>query len=423
MCCINLLFTPFNMKKYLLLLLVSSLTAVSTFGQTDSDSLKILRLQKEIETLKNFNENLSGSLELTNSALHDLIKDKKVSDETRWLSLRSSIVHSTTIYKKLSDDIINLKSRVTDQDYQGFINSLGSIEGGPLGFSFEEVIIESAKRIGIFETKSKLDRFLEVTNSIIASPIAGGIPFVSQAVFASNSLINVAYSSLMTEKKPDFQKLNKFETELNKYLAYFSALDKANAANQSSNNDRILLLENLQLELLTKLKKEAPKLGFQIPERNSNETIDAYCNRVLSGFSKDNVENYLVRMERTYRNSRGEINYAGLLQQETNLRYYNNHITSVVELGKRFILYYDNFFEIADNYHVKVLEAIDLANTNGIIKGKKTNGQEETPKQVYERINRNLRDKKSARDNGIKDSINISDLKQKIEKVDEFKVI
>ncbi|WP_373520332.1 nitroreductase family protein [Aquiflexum sp.] len=42
--------------------------------------------------------------------------------------------------------------------------------------------------------------------------------------------------------------------------------------------------------------------------------------------------------------------------------------------------------------------------------------------QVYDRINRNLRDKKSALDNGIKNSINISDLKQKIEKVEEFKM-
>jgi hypothetical protein len=327
------------------------------------------------------------------------------------------------IYKKLSDDIINLKSRMTDQDYQGFINSLGSIEGGPLGFSFEEVIMESTKRIGLFESKSKMDRFLEITNSIIASPIASGIPFVSTAVFASNSLMNVAYSSLMTEKKPDYQKLNRFETELNKYLTYFSALDKANAANLSSYNDRIALLENLQLEILSKLKKETPKLGFEVPERNPNETIDAFFNRTLNGFSKEYVEAYLRKVENRYKNTRGEINYANLIQNENDLRYYNNHISSAIDLSKRFILYYDNFFEIADNYHGKIIEAIDLANTNGIIKGRKVNGVEENPSQVYTRINRNLKDKKSLRDNGIKDSINISDLKQKIEKVEEFKIL
>lgn len=402
------------------LLIVLGNTAIA---QTESDSSKILKLEREIDILKSFNENLSGSLEITNMALSDLVKDKIISDETRWLSLKSSIVHSTLIYKKLSDDIINLKSRMTDQDYQGFINSLGSIEGGPLGFSFEEVIMESANKIGLFENKTKMDRFLEVANNVLASPIASGIPFVSQAVFASNSLLNVAYSSLMVEKKPDFNKLNRFETELNKYLTYFSALDRANIANQSSNNDRIVLLENLQLEILSKLKKETPKLGFQVRDRQTNETIDAYFNSILTDFSKDYVESHLKKTENRYRNTRGEINFARLIQNETELRYYNNHIGGVIDLSKRYIMYYDNFFEIADNYQIKVLEALELANSNGIIKGKKVNGVEEDPSLVYARISRNLRDKKSARDNGIKDSINIADLKQKIEKFEEFKVI
>lgn len=410
------------MKKVLATIVLAFTLIHISLSQTESDSLKILRLDKEIQILKSANENLSGSLEITNMALSDLIKDKNISDETRWLTLKYGIIHSTQIYKKLSDDIINLKSRMTDQDYQGFINSLGSLEGGPLGFSFEEVIMESVKRIGIFENKSRVERFMEITNSIIASPIVAGVPFMSQAVLASNSLMNVAYSSLMTEKKPDFVKLNRFETELNKYLTYFSALDKANALNQSSNNDRILLLENLQLELLSKLKKESPKLGHQIPERKEIETIDAYFNRVLNGFSPDYVQGYLNRIENKYKNNRGIINYASLLQQETDLRYYSNHMNSLMDQSKRFIMYYDNFFEIADSYQIRILEAIDLANANGIIKSRKVNGTEESPKQVYERINKNLRDKKSARDNGIKDSINISDLKQKIEKIEEFKM-
>jgi hypothetical protein len=410
------------MNKAILTVILAAAIFQSVYSQTESDSLKILKLEKEIESLKNSNENLTGSLEITNMALGDLIRDKKISDETRWLTLRAGIAHSTQIYKKLSDDIINLKSRMTDQDYQGFINSLGSLEGGPLGFSFEEVIIESVKRIGIFDNKSMVERFLEVTNSVIASPIVAGVPFMSQAVFASSSLMNVAYSTLMTEKKPDFIKLNRFETELNKYLTYFNALDKANSLNQSSNNDRILLLENLQLELLSKLKKESPKLGFQVPDRKDSETIDAYFNRVLNGFSYDYVQGYLNKVENRYKNNRREINYSALLQQETDLRYYSNHTNSLVDLSKRFILYYDNFFEIADNYHIRILEAVDLANSNGIIKGRKVNGTEESPKQVYDRINKNLRDKKSARDNGIKDSINISDLKQKLEKIEEFKM-
>jgi hypothetical protein len=394
---------------------------MQAFAQA-TDSLKIIQLDREIQELKTYRDNMSGSLEVTNMVLNDLIKDKQVSDQTKWVSLRYSLVNSALLYRKLSDDIINLKSRVTDEDYQGFIKSMGSIEGGPLGFSFEEVIKESVNRIGIFESKTKMDRFLEITNSIVASPIASGIPFVSQAVFASNSLLNVAYSSIMTEKKPDYTKITKFENELNRYLVYFSALDKANMANQNSNNDRIVLLENLQLELTSRIKKESVKLEFSLPDRNQNETIDAYSNRILASFTSENIDLYLRKVEQRYGRNGSATNYAQLLQNESDLKYYANHISSVVDLSKRFLLYYDNFFEIADQYHIKVMEALDLANKNGIIKAKKVNGVEQTPQQLYEGIRKSLTDKKIARDNGIKNSINISDLKQQLERAEEYKL-
>lgn len=411
------------MKKALLLVVLVNMTIGISSAQNVADSLRIRQLEKEIEVLKNFNESLSDNLDITKKALNNLINDKNITDETRWISLKSSIIHSTQIYKKLSDDIINLKSRMTDQDYQGFINSLGSIEGGPLGFSLEEVIMDSAKKIGIFETKTKMDRFLEITNSIVSSPLTSGVPFVSQAFFASNSLINVAYSSMLGEKKPDFQKLGKFEGELNKYLVYFSALDKANAINQSSNSDRVVLLENLQLELLAKLKRDSAKLGFSVPDRASNETLDIYFNRVLGRFSNEYVTQYLAQIESKYRNG-GQVNYASLIQNESELKNYSNQVNGTVELAKKFILYYDNFFELADNYHIKVLEALELAHQNNIIQPKKGNNvAPETPLQVYEKITNNLKDKKMTRDNGIKASINIADLRQKIEKVDEFRFL
>lgn len=409
------------MVKKISLLFISFIAMMHAFAQ-NSDSLKIIQLEREIQDLKTYRDNISGSLEVTNLALNDLIKDKQVSDQTKWISLRYSLVNSASLYRKLSDDIINLKSRVTDEDYQGFIKSMGSIEGGPLGFSFEEVIKESVNRIGIFESKTRMDRFLEITNSIVASPIASGIPFVSQAVFASNSLLNVAYSSIMTEKKPDYAKMTKFENELNRYLVYFSALDKANMANQNSNNDRIVLLENLQLELTSRVKKESVKLGFSLPDRNQNETIDAYSNRILASFTSENIDLYLRKVEQRYGRNGSATNYAQLLQNESDLKYYANHISSVVDLSKRFLLYYDNFFEIADQYHIKVMEALDLANKNGIIKAKKVNGVEQTPQQLYEGIRKSLTDKKIARDNGIKNSINISDLKQQLERAEEYKL-
>lgn len=396
---------------------------VLSFGQVATDSTKLANLKKEIESLKMNNETLLNSLEITGKTLNELVRDKKVSDETKWNTIKRNINGSAQLYKVLSDDIINLKSRLADEEYQGYIKSLSSIQEGPLGFSFQEVIIESATSIGIFSKQSKLDRFIDIAKNVMNSPLIASIPFVSNAVTASNSILDIAYGSSMNDKKADLDKLKKFESQLNKYLAYYTTLDKANILNQSSNGDRRVLLENLQLDLLNKLKKDAPRLNLTVPNRKESETMDAYFNRILTTFNYDFSSKHLENLENKYKNDRGEINYSELLQKEFDAKYYNNNIDQLVELSKKYTLYYENFFEVADNYQHRIIEAVDVAKSNGIIEGKKEKGKDLTPAQVYDEIIKNLNEKKTERDNGIRNSINIPELKQKLEMLEEFKLI
>ena len=411
---------PMKSSFFLLLILISPLVG---FAQIETDSSKIVLISKEMESLRNDNEALLNSLDLTNRTLNDLITDKKVSDETKWETIKSNVNSSTQLYKVLSDDIIDLKSRLTDEDYQGYIKSLSSIQEGPLGFSFQDIIIESANKIVLFPTKTQMDRFIDISKNIISSPIIASIPFVSNAVSASSSILNIAYSSSLMDKKSDLGKLKTFEGELNRYISYYTTLDKANVLNQTSNSDRRVLLENLQLDLLAKLKKDAPKLNFMISERKEGETIDSYFNRILGSFNREWSDKYLVELEKKFKNSRGEINYSELLQKEFDVKFYNNNVDGLVEISKKYLLYYDNFFEIANNYQIRIIEAIDLAKENGIIKSKKGNGGDLSPNQVYEGIVKSLQNKKNARDNGIINSINIWELKQQIERVMDYKII
>ena len=410
------------MKPVLILFLVFASSVVG-YSQSMTDSSRIVIITREMELLKTDNETLLNSLDLTNRTLNDLIIDKKMSDETKWQTIRSNINNSTLLYKVLSDDIIDLKSRLTDEDYQGYIKSLSSIQEGPLGFSFQDIIIESANKIVLFPSRTQLDRFIDISKNIISSPIIASVPFVSNAVSASNSILSVAYSATLADKKNDLAKLKTFENELNRYLAYYTTLDKANVLNQTSNSDRRVLLENLQMELLTKLKKDAPRLGYVVPERKSTESVDSYLNRILGEFNREWSDRHLNDLERKYRNNRGEINYSELLQKELDIKYFNNNVTGLVDLSKKYILYYDNIFEIADNYQLRIIEAIDLARSNNIIKAKKTNAGELSSVQVYESILSSLRNKKYARDNGIINSININELKQQVERVMDYKII
>ncbi len=406
-------------KLFFLSLVLSSSIV---FGQK-LDSLKFSKMEKEIIALQKTNETLQNSLKLTTKTLNDLVRDKKVSAKTKWEMISSNIIGSVELYKLLSDDIINLKSRIVDEDYQGFIRLLGSVQGGPLGFSFQKVIIETAQNVNLFSKKSKMDRFITIAKNIINSPIVSSIPFVSGAVSASSSILNIAYSVSMSDKKADLHKLKQFEIKLNNYISYYAALDKANIQNLSSTSDRRVLLENLQIDLINKLKKDALKLKYTAPKRKEKETIDDYFNRILIEFNKDYSENFLKNLENKYKNKNNEIDYSMLLKKELDLKYYNNSINVLVEISKKYILYYDNYFEIAENYQNKIIQAVDLARANGIIRSSKINGIKQKPEQVYNNIIQNLTTKKRQRDNIIRSSINIQELKQKMESVEEFKII
>lgn len=410
------------MKSTLTIILLATTFSNSIVAQ-ESDSTQFKELAAEIESLKDINNYLRENLELTKKALDDVIEDKQLTDETKWEKIKSNANNSAKLYKTLSDDLINLKSRITNNQYENYIKSLSSVQTGPLGFSFDEVIIESVKSNSLFDKKSKLDRFIEITKGIINSPVVASIPFVSEAVSVSNSILDVAYSTSMNNKKIDLENLKKFEFEINKYISYYTKIDEANITNQNSNNDRKVLIENLQFELIENVKKEAVRLNIIISDQKPNEDIDDYSNRIFAEeFYRELIENYLVGIENKYQTD-DQIDYSELLLKEWSIKDYNNRLNLLVKLSEEFIVYYDNFFELADNYQTKLIEAIEVAKTNGIIEGKKLDNQWLTSEEVYKEIIADLGEKKSDRDKDIKSSIHISELKSLIETIENFTLI
>ena len=138
--------------SFLFLILFGLTTTIN--AQIYSDSL-IVNIQNNLVKLQNENENLKGRIELQSVSLNDISKNQSLTDRTKWEKIRTNLVKSAEVYKILSDDIIDLKSQVINQDYQGYIKKLSSVEKGPLGFSFEEVILKTAQNKAIFDKKEK----------------------------------------------------------------------------------------------------------------------------------------------------------------------------------------------------------------------------------------------------------------------------
>ncbi|MEY4540281.1 MAG: hypothetical protein RLZZ306_2038, partial [Bacteroidota bacterium] len=383
-----------------------------------SDSL-IINIQGSLGKLHSENENLKSRLEIQGRSLTDISKNQSLTDRTKWEKIRTNLVKSAEVYKILSDDIIDLKSQVLNQDYQGYIKKLSSVEKGPLGFSFEDVILKTAQSKAIFSKKEKNERFMSVLKSLKDSPIVGLIPYASQAVNLSTAAVNVAYASGMQDKKVNFDKIKEFEKELQRYTGFYNMLDKANLMNTNSSGQTVTMLEALQLDVLEKFKKDAQKIGYNPREIRNEEPLDDYFNYMISEFSTDFMKKRISEIESKYTQKDGRTNLGEMLQMELDVRHVNNNLDYVQSLCNRFIAVHDQYFDFENRYFEQVKQAINVAKANNIIEGV----GEKPAQMVYEDLMKDLGAKKKKKDSAIKSSINIKELKDKIDSVDIYKIL
>ena len=406
------------MKKIFVIFLFLFSISLSSFSQIYSDSL-IINIQGTLGKLQSENENLKSRLEIQSHSLTDISKNQSLSDRTKWEKIKTNLVKSSEVYKILSDDIIDLKSQVINQDYQGYIKKLSSVEKGPLGFSFEDVILKTAQNKAIFSKKQKNERFMGVLKSLKDSPIVGLIPYASQAVNLSTAAVNVAYAAGMQDKKVNFDKIKDFEKELQRYTGFYNMLDKANLLNTNSSGQTVTMLEALQLDLLEKFKKDAQKIGYNPREMRGDEALDDYFNYMIGEFSTDFMKKRINEIESKYTTKDGKTNLGEMLQMELDVRHVNNNLDYVQSLCNRFIGIHDQYFDFENRYFDQVKQAINVAKANNIIEGV----GEKPAQMVYEDLMKDLGAKKKKKDAAIKSSINIKELKDKIDSVDIYKIL
>ena len=406
------------MKNLFILILFYFISSSTVFSQVYSDSL-IINIQGSLGKLQSENENLKSRLEIQGRSLTDISKNQSLTDRTKWEKIKTNLVKSAEVYKILSDDIIDLKSQVLNQDYQGYIKKLSSVEKGPLGFSFEDVILKTAQSKAIFSKKEKNDRFMTVLKSLKDSPIVGLIPYASQAVNLSTAAVNVAYASGMQDKKVNFDKIKEFEKELQRYTGFYNMLDKANLTNSNSSGQTVTMLEALQLDVLEKFKKDAQKMGYNPRDVRNEEPLDDYFNYMIGEFSTDFMKKRISEIESKYTQKDGRTNLGEMLQMELDVRHVNNNLDYVQSLCNRFIAVHDQYFDFENRYFDQVKQAINVAKANNIIEGV----GEKPAQMVYEDLMKDLGAKKKKKDAAIKSSINIKELKDKIDSVDIYKIL
>ncbi|MDO9138303.1 MAG: hypothetical protein Q7U21_10810 [Lutibacter sp.] len=400
------------MKKHLLFILLIGFPLIALSQNQNSDSI-VKVLIKDLQNLKTDNENLQKRIESQDIVLSDLTKIQRLSDHTKWEIIKSNIKTGRKSYDFLSKKITALKSELISQDYQNYIKSLGSVKNSPLGFSFDEVILKTAQDNVIFKQKNFVDRFEKTVKSISNSLLAGLIPYASEAITISNSVLNIAYSAGFQNVKVDLDKIKSFEKELNRYISYYIELDKANVLNNSFNYQTVVLLESIQYDLLTEIKKSGIKLNFTPREMKSNETIDNYLIAILNDFSDEYVDNYLKEVKSKHKND------VDVLQLESNVKNVNNNLDNLIQLSNRFKNIYDSYFELSSNYYTQLRNTLELANKNKIIEPIK----EKNEVQVYDELMSSLTVKRQKSESTLKSNVNIDELLKSNNKIELIKFI
>jgi hypothetical protein len=400
--------------------ILASVLLASTFfanAQIYSDSL-LIDINQTLNDLKNQNENLKSRLELQGKSIGDISKNQNISDQAKWELIKINLNKASEIYKILSDDIIDLKSQVINQDFQGYVKELSSVEKNPLGFSFDQIILKIAESKAIFKKKKKNEKFINTLKALSTSPILSLIPYASQAVSLSSSAINVAYSAGFQDKKVPLEKVQEFEKDLKRYLGYYTSLDKANLLNQNSSGQTISQLEVLQLDLLEKIKKDMQKIGLNPREQRADELLDDYFNYLTKELNNDFIRNNIAKTELKYKKD-NKVNLGELLNNEQDLRNINNNMDYLKDLTNKFITIYDQYFDVENKYFEQLRNALNIAKANNIIEPY----ADKTAEQIYQELIKKLADKKKKKDSSIKSSIDIKDLKEKTDAVNVYKIL
>ena len=215
------------------------------------------------------------------------------------------------------------------------------------------------------------------------------------------------------------ENVKEFEKELQRYTGFYNMLDKANLTNSNSSGQTVTMLEALQLDVLEKFKKDAQKIGYNPREVRNDESLDDYFNYMIGEFSTDYMKKRIADIESKYTQKDGRTNLGEMLQSELDVRHVNNNLDYVQSLCNRFIAVHDQYFDFENRYFDQVKQAINVAKANNIIEGV----GEKPAQMVYEDLMKDLGAKKKKKDSAIKSSINIKELKDKIDSVDIYKIL
>lgn len=378
---------------------------------SEINQLRIKYKDTSLDRLMHQIKQITDNERQNSTAIHGLLQGKEVDNMTKYKLLKSNLISATRTYYLLNRKIIDLKSRTTSNNLDVFITSLNNPESKALGFSFSDKVIELVKNV-VLEGKANQSKrnqsIISTTQSILNSPIFMGITTLAPPLGIANSIMTFFHTLSVNNKNHiNADDLKKFETELNKYVAYYTALNEGNQKFQyglNFNKDQLnMLMQNMYDHMLF----TASALGFPPPKKKPNESLGETLNTYFLTFNKENAEKFFSQLEKKYTiPGTDKINYERLLRENMSLKEANNQLEDLVMQTKNFENLYNEYFTLLDTYYGTVINAMNIALDNGL-----------APKNIVKEKQQEFSNLKSEAITDIQASINIGELKNNTDNI------
>ena len=334
------------------------------------NQLQIKYRDSSLQKLLNQVKQITDNERQNSTAINGLLQGKEVDNMTKYKLLKANLISASRTYYLLNKKIIDLKSRTTSNNLDVFITSLNNPESKALGFSFSDKVIDLVKNVVLEGKADKSERnqsIISTTQSILNSPIFKGFTTLAPPLGIANSLMTFFHTLSVNNKTINQNNLKKFEAELNKYVAYYTALNEGNQKFQYGLNFNKDQLNMLQQNMYDHLQFSASAMGFKPPQKKGNETVGMTLNEYFLTFNKESVEDFFTKLEQKYTiKGTGKIDYEHLLRENMNLKEANNQLEDLVMQTKRFENLYNEYFTLLDSYYSTVIGAMNIAADNGL---------------------------------------------------------
>lgn len=343
---------------------------VDTSIANEIGQLQIRYKDTTLERLLNQVKQITDNERQNSTAINGLLQGKEVDNMTKYKLLKANLISASRTYYLLNKKIIDLKSRTTSNNLDVFITSLNNPESKELGFSFSDKVLDLVKTVvleGKTEKSKRNESIVKTTESILNSPIFRGFTTLAPPLGIANSLMTFFHTISVNNKTINQNNLKKFEAELNKYVAYYTALNEGNQKFQYGLNFNKDQLNMLQQNMFDHLKFTASAMEMKQPQKKGNETLGVALNQYFITFNKESVEDFFTKLESKYRiKGTGKLDYERLLRENMSLKEANNQLEDLVMQTKRFENLYNEYFTLLDSYYSTVISAMNIASANGL---------------------------------------------------------